>query len=98
MGFIRSGMVNVAIAAVNRFMRGTASVSTMGERMFLKRKMREARVRNDVIVGILNQRQIELIKELTMAARKNERDQAKIDAILAEFLDIAEKIDELAAP
>ncbi|MDP2210726.1 MAG: hypothetical protein Q8J63_03185 [Candidatus Aquicultor sp.] len=96
MGFINSGMVNVAISAFNRFMRSASSIFTMGERMFLRQKMRETRIRDEVIVSILMRRQIELIEELTMAVRQRERDQTKIDAILAEFLDIAEKRDELA--
>ncbi|HCG99426.1 MAG: hypothetical protein A2074_06135 [Candidatus Aquicultor primus] len=98
MGFISSGMANFAIPAINRVMRSASSILTMGERMFLRQKMHEMRVRDEVIERILIRRQIELIEELTIAVRQRERDQAKIDAILAAFLDIAEKRDELAAP
>lgn len=96
MGLKSSGIASLAISAVNRFQSGIAYVFTMGERMFLRQKMREKQLRDDVIDSILIQRQIELIQELTTAVRASERDQTKIDCILAEFFDVAEKRDELA--
>lgn len=88
---MNNGIINTATAALNRIMDCVPSVHTIGERIFLSRQVGEMRLRIDAADDILARHQMKLVSELTITVKQAIPDTAHIDALLAEFLEIAEK-------
>jgi hypothetical protein len=88
-------IINAAVSVLGKLLRGIPHPYTLGERVFFSRQARGMRLYINRAESILVQRQLELIEELTKAIKRKERDQTKIDSLLAEFFEVSEERERL---